>query len=809
MAVTITVANDDNHSITISKTTFARAFELGEVLTVNLPSALNSTYPYAYIHFLQADGHSYFIDNGGTGFTWSSGSFAYAIGSTDTMLEFEGTLAIQIIIRDLAPPDTTKEWRSSVVRVTVDNSVYADTDSYSGIIDSLNYNNLPASRVSLADTAGRYSSTNVENALAEIAGSGRTTETVKSAYDLANTANTNANTHIANASVHITGSERNKLAGIEAGAQVNNISDNDATDLTDGGTTTLHNHDGRYVEDDEYVHTDNNFTNALKTKLDGIETGAEVNNISDTDANDLTDGGTTTLHNHDSRYYTESEVNSLLSGKEDADSTILKEIDIGISVQEFNADTVVDASYVHTDNNFTDAFETKLTGIEAGAEVNQNAFSHFAVSGQTTVDADSKTDTLTLVAGANISITTSAVSDSITISATGDISVSAENTSIVDVGEYFISTNVEGALQEVGYALDNISTTASDITVVDVGEYFASTEVEGALQEVGFALDSLDTAIGAVEQNISDMISGTDAFDTISFNTSAGDSVTTGQFTWNSTEGTLDLGVESGSILQVGQELVYRVYNNSGSVIVDGTAVYAYGIHGDQIDVRPAIADGTIPANKMLGIATSEIAIGGLGYVTHFGKVRDVPGTYANGTILYVSDTVAGGYTNVQPTSPHLNIPLAMVYRQHGMMMDLIVRVQTGSTLGQLHDVYTGTPNDGDALIWDATDSRWESTAIPIPPSALSDLTDTDIDTPTDGQLLTYNDTTDKWENKDAPSGGQYIGTATTKAISYNAQTIAENITIPATANAMSVGPITIADGFTVTTETGSRWVIL
>lgn len=35
-----------------------------------------------------------------------------------------------------------------------------------------------------------------------------------------------------------------------------------------------------------------------KTKLDGIETGAEVNNISDANATDLTDGGSTTLHTH-------------------------------------------------------------------------------------------------------------------------------------------------------------------------------------------------------------------------------------------------------------------------------------------------------------------------------------------------------------------------------------------------------------------------------------------------------------------------------------------------------------------------------
>ena len=62
--------------------------------------------------------------------------------------------------------------------------------------------------------------------------------------------------------------------------------------------------------------------------------------------------------------------------------------------------------------------KTKLDGIATGAEVNQNAFSNIAVSGQTTVAADSKTDTLTLIAGTNVSITTDAVNDTITINAT-------------------------------------------------------------------------------------------------------------------------------------------------------------------------------------------------------------------------------------------------------------------------------------------------------------------------------------------------------------------------------------------------------
>lgn len=62
--------------------------------------------------------------------------------------------------------------------------------------------------------------------------------------------------------------------------------------------------------------------------------------------------------------------------------------------------------------------KSKLNGIDSGAEVNQNAFSNVVV-GSTTIAADSKTDTLTLTAGSNITLTPNATNDSITISASG------------------------------------------------------------------------------------------------------------------------------------------------------------------------------------------------------------------------------------------------------------------------------------------------------------------------------------------------------------------------------------------------------
>jgi hypothetical protein len=77
----------------------------------------------------------------------------------------------------------------------------------------------------------------------------------------------------------------------------------------------------------------------------------------------------------------------------------------------------------------------------------------------------------------------------------------------------------------------------------------------------------------------------------------------------------------------------------------------------------------------------------------------------------------------------------------------------------------------------------------------------------TSGNLLTSNGTT--WVSSTPPSGGQYYGSAAVKAIAYNSNSIAENITILANTNGLSAGPVTIATGFTVTVATDAVWVVV
>lgn len=64
--------------------------------------------------------------------------------------------------------------------------------------------------------------------------------------------------------------------------------------------------------------------------------------------------------------------------------------------------------------------KAKLDTLPAGAEVNQNAFSNVQV-GTTILQSDSKTDTLELIPGANITLTPDAANDRITFAVSGKV----------------------------------------------------------------------------------------------------------------------------------------------------------------------------------------------------------------------------------------------------------------------------------------------------------------------------------------------------------------------------------------------------
>lgn len=110
-----------------------------------------------------------------------------------------------------------------------------------------------------------------------------------------------------------------------------------------------------------------------------------------------------------------------------------------------------------TNGLMTAADKQKLNGIASGAEVNQNAFSNVKV-GSTTVAADSKTDTLELVAGGATTITPDATNDKITISSTDQ--------SVTEVGYHYTPAEDSSAEKDArGGAATQLPTTSTGTLV--------------------------------------------------------------------------------------------------------------------------------------------------------------------------------------------------------------------------------------------------------------------------------------------------------------------------------------------------------
>ena len=111
----------------------------------------------------------------------------------------------------------------------------------------------------------------------------------------------------------------------------------------------------------------------------------------------------------------------------------------------------------------------------SNAEKNQNAFSNIAVSGQTTVSADTTTDTLTLVAGNNVTITTDATNDKVTIAAkdttysSKTASSGGTDVSLVTTGEKYTWNNKVDKVTGKGLSTNDY-TTAEKNKLNDIAE---------------------------------------------------------------------------------------------------------------------------------------------------------------------------------------------------------------------------------------------------------------------------------------------------------------------------------------------------
>lgn len=188
-----------------------------------------------------------------------------------------------------------------------------------------------------------------------------------------------------------------------------------------------------------------------------------------------------------------------------------------------------------------------------------------------------------------------------------------------------------------------------------------------------------------------------------------------GPAVWNETEGTVDFPLNEDVTLQLGQEELF--YAKASEAISNGEVVMFAGAQGSHLLIQKA--DVTVPGFRqewVIGVATQDFANNEFGYVTSFGKVRELDTlAFTEGDLLWLSATTPGALTNVEPAKPACSVLVAAVTRSHGQQGTIFVRPTTTSRIDELCNVSAATPNDGDILAWDAAQGIWKPIAPVFP----------------------------------------------------------------------------------------------
>ena len=172
---------------------------------------------------------------------------------------------------------------------------------------------------------------------------------------------------------------------------------------------------------------------------------------------------------------------------------------------------------------------------------------------------------------------------------------------------------------------------------------------------------------------------------------------------------TVDLSVSQTSPASV---LVERVRNSTGATLTKGTAVYISGATGQLPTVSKALATSDATSAQTLGLITTDLDNNSNGYVTIIGLVDDLDtSAYTDGAQLYLSPTTAGALTVTKPYAPQHLVYVAVVAHAHPVHGKLIVKVQNGYEMDELHNVSAQTPNNGDILVYSSATSLWVTAA--------------------------------------------------------------------------------------------------
>jgi hypothetical protein len=153
--------------------------------------------------------------------------------------------------------------------------------------------------------------------------------------------------------------------------------------------------------------------------------------------------------------------------------------------------------------------------------------------------------------------------------------------------------------------------------------------------------------------------------------------------------------------------------NSTGVTIAKDSVVYISGATGNRPNILLAQANSEATSSKTIGIVVDAIGNNQDGNVAILGTLHDVNTSMFNaGDALYLSPTIAGGLTNVRPVQADHTVFVGYVARVHPTQGRIVLNIQNGFELDELHNVLVTNVANNEVLTFDVASGLWKNKTI-------------------------------------------------------------------------------------------------
>ena len=201
---------------------------------------------------------------------------------------------------------------------------------------------------------------------------------------------------------------------------------------------------------------------------------------------------------------------------------------------------------------------------------------------------------------------------------------------------------------------------------------------------------------------------------------------------------------DSDGVVDSSEKLEFIGKNSTGVTIGKTKVVYISGATGQKPNITLADASLEISASKTIGITRNSIAHNTDGYVITHGTIHDINTSgFTDGDVLWLSET-AGEIVNVVPNEPAHAVFIGYVAYSHPTAGKIILHIQNGYELNELHGVSVSSEANNDFLTYETSSGLWKNKQINSSSVGLGNVLNVDATNPANiTQTASYRFTTD------------------------------------------------------------------